>query len=149
MLNIFSCVYRPSVCLFWITVYLGLLPIFWSGVFVVVIEMYEPFVYFGNCLCQLHILLTFAKSIPKRINFTICIFFFNWRKRHRKTFAILKSKSVYSNMRKVTWSWTVVHSFNKCTLSTYSMPETVLHVGDVVGNRPHGAYSLVERISIK
>ena len=53
MLNIFSCVFWPSVCHLWrhIYVYLGLLPIFFIGLcffFFFFFELYELFVYFGN-----------------------------------------------------------------------------------------------------
>ena len=44
--------------------------------------------------------------------------------------------------------WIAIHSFNKYTLSTHSLPETVLRVGYMVGNRPHGAYHLVEKVSL-
>lgn len=37
--------------------------------FFVVIEMYEQFVYFGNCLCQLHITLYFCKKYIKKNKF--------------------------------------------------------------------------------
>ena len=43
-----SCDYWLSVCLLWRNVYLGLLPIFQLGCLVVVVELYELFVYFGN-----------------------------------------------------------------------------------------------------
>ena len=44
MLSIFSLVYWPSECLLWRNVYLGFLP-FSDWVFVVIIELYELFVY--------------------------------------------------------------------------------------------------------
>ena len=48
MISIFSYAYWPSVRLLWRNVYLGFLPIFLVGFFVVVVELYELFVYFGN-----------------------------------------------------------------------------------------------------
>ena len=47
MLSIFSCAYRPSIGLRWINVYLDLLLIFQLGCFIVVVELYEWFAYFG------------------------------------------------------------------------------------------------------
>ena len=49
MLSSFSCASWPSVCLLWRSVYLGLLPIFGLGCFfIVVVELHELFIYFGN-----------------------------------------------------------------------------------------------------
>ena len=45
--HLFICLLR-SVCLVWIKVYLGLLPIFQLGICFVIVELYELFVYFGN-----------------------------------------------------------------------------------------------------
>ena len=47
MLSSFSCAYWPSAFLTWRNVYLGILPNFFNFV-VVIIELYEMFVYFGN-----------------------------------------------------------------------------------------------------
>ena len=47
MLSSFSCAYWPSAFLPWRNVYLGILPIFFNFV-VVIIELYELYVYFGN-----------------------------------------------------------------------------------------------------
>lgn len=47
MLSSFSCAYWPSAFLTWSNVYLGILPNFFNFV-VVIIELYEMFVYFGN-----------------------------------------------------------------------------------------------------
>ena len=50
MLNIILYAYEPSLCFLWKDVYLGLLLSFWlhSFVVVVVIQLYELFVYFGD-----------------------------------------------------------------------------------------------------
>ena len=48
MRSIFSCVYWPPICLLWRNVHIDLLPIFLIGL-VFDIELYESFVYFGNC----------------------------------------------------------------------------------------------------
>ena len=50
MLNIILYAYEPSLCFLWKYVYLGLLLSFWlhSFVVVVVIQLYELFVYFGD-----------------------------------------------------------------------------------------------------
>ena len=45
--HLFICLLK-SVCLVWIKVYLGLLPIFQLGICFVIVELYELFVYFGN-----------------------------------------------------------------------------------------------------
>ena len=47
MLSIFSCASWPSIRLLWKNVYLDL-PIFQLDCFVVVVELYELFIYFGN-----------------------------------------------------------------------------------------------------
>ena len=46
--HLFMHLYWPSICLLWRNVYLGLLPIFRLGFLVVVVELYESFVYFGD-----------------------------------------------------------------------------------------------------
>ena len=52
MLSIFSYACCLSVCFLWRNVYLVLMPIFLIGLFfaviMVVVELYELFVYFGN-----------------------------------------------------------------------------------------------------
>ena len=48
MLNIFSCVYWPSICLLQRNVYLGPLPIFQLGCLFFVFELYVLFIYFGD-----------------------------------------------------------------------------------------------------
>ena len=45
MLSIFSCVYLPAICLLWRNIYLSLLPLCDWVCVVVVVELYESFVY--------------------------------------------------------------------------------------------------------
>ena len=54
MLSIFSCVYRPSVCLLWRSIYLGLLPILWLHCFLFWHwAAWAAYVFWRLFLCQL------------------------------------------------------------------------------------------------
>ena len=63
MMNIFSCVCWPSLCLLWRNFYLGLMPIFWLGCLFFDIELHECLYSFEiNSLSLLPLQIIFSHS---------------------------------------------------------------------------------------